>query len=196
MYFESSFLSVIHKEMEIDKNILGEEYGRVRFNLIENVHNPKYKIKNGDASFLDKGTILYAVKGYKPAFRLAAVAPAAYGGGIWIFEAEKNPRARRGSDLLDVEDKIDYIEIEGVEFRDENLIKEFENAVADSDIDQNYEEAYKNCYIITLYMKDKTIVERRYEAETGFINPGIFLPKEFNENFKDIIEKAFENKKF
>lgn len=39
--------------------------GSVRFNASENVHDGSYKVKNGDAAYLPKGTELHKIKGYR-----------------------------------------------------------------------------------------------------------------------------------
>ena len=52
--------------------------------------------KDGDAAFLDIGTRVYTVKGYLPTFRLAAYLD----GVLQLYEADTNPCARTGADLL------------------------------------------------------------------------------------------------
>ncbi|UOQ44972.1 hypothetical protein MUN89_03200 [Halobacillus salinarum] len=44
-------------------DMLGDKVGEVNFKVDENVTNPSYQTKNGDAAFLHKGTNLYQVKG-------------------------------------------------------------------------------------------------------------------------------------
>ena len=46
-----------------DKNFIGEKIGEVKFRVADNVTNPNYKIKDGDAAFLEKGTEIYTIKG-------------------------------------------------------------------------------------------------------------------------------------
>lgn len=45
-----------------DKTLIGERIGKVRFNVYDAVHNANYKFRNGDATFLAKGTELYSMK--------------------------------------------------------------------------------------------------------------------------------------
>lgn len=45
-----------------DPREIGQQIGTVNYKLSGNVTNPHYKPKDGDASHLDKGTIIYAVK--------------------------------------------------------------------------------------------------------------------------------------
>jgi hypothetical protein len=46
----------------IDTSLIGEKIGEVNFNVYENVHNPSYRFRNGDATFLEVGTEIYSVK--------------------------------------------------------------------------------------------------------------------------------------
>src|SRR5579883_1464800 len=80
------------------KNDLGPVFAIVKFKLDGNVHDPGYQTKDGDAAFLDAGSKVYTVKGYSPTFRLAAQQD----NGLALFEADTNPQARKGGDLLDI----------------------------------------------------------------------------------------------
>jgi hypothetical protein len=51
---------------------LGPDYAQVKFKVSGNVCDPSYKIKDGDAAFLDPGTQIYQVNGQSPAHELAA----------------------------------------------------------------------------------------------------------------------------
>jgi hypothetical protein len=87
---------------------LGGQVAAVRCKLAEHmVEDPAQRYLDGDAAYLDKGTALYAVKGYRPTFRLAARRD----GELVLFEAVENPRARSWGDLLDLADKVRWIGI-------------------------------------------------------------------------------------
>ncbi|MBW8350849.1 hypothetical protein K0H71_15535 [Bacillus sp. IITD106] len=45
-----------------DPELIGEKVGEIKHTLENNVKNPNYKSKDGDAAFLTKGTALYEVK--------------------------------------------------------------------------------------------------------------------------------------
>lgn len=45
----------------VDAASLGEQIGKVKFNVSQNVNNPSYRFRNGDATFLETGTIIYAI---------------------------------------------------------------------------------------------------------------------------------------
>lgn len=47
-----------------DKKYIGAKIGEVKFKVADNVTNPNYKIRNGDAAFHEKGTEIFAVTGY------------------------------------------------------------------------------------------------------------------------------------
>ena len=46
-----------------DPSLVGKEIGTVKFKVADNVTNPNYKTKDGDAAFLEKGTKIFEVKG-------------------------------------------------------------------------------------------------------------------------------------
>lgn len=82
---------------------LGTPVAVVRCKLAEHmVEGPDKQHLDGDAAYLDKGTALYAVKGYRPTFRLAARRD----DQLVLFQAAENPRAQRWADLLDPRDKV------------------------------------------------------------------------------------------
>src|SRR5262245_44550049 len=68
---------------------LGPVFATIHFKLDGNVQDPGYQSKDGDAAFLPAGTKVYAVKGYKPTFRLAAY----QNGEIQLYESDTNPHA-------------------------------------------------------------------------------------------------------
>ena len=50
---------------------------------------------------------MYTVKGYSPRFRVAAHAY----GRLYLYQAYRNPRAKQGSDLLDIDGKVRRVRI-------------------------------------------------------------------------------------
>lgn len=46
----------------VDAASLGEPIGKVKFSVSQNVNNPNYRFRNGDATFLEPGTRIYAIK--------------------------------------------------------------------------------------------------------------------------------------
>src|ERR1700674_5711988 len=51
---------------------LGPVYAKVKFKVSGNVCDPNYKLKDGDAAFLDAGTPIYQVNGQPPGLQSAA----------------------------------------------------------------------------------------------------------------------------
>ena len=66
-----------------------------------------YSYQDGDATFLNPGTPVYAVKGYSPEFRLGTLED----GRPTLYEADTNPFAKIGGDLLDIRGKVTAIDI-------------------------------------------------------------------------------------
>ena len=153
-------------------------YDTVRFRLAENMNDPYYCIKNGDAAFLEVGTPVFSIKDYSPLFRLWA-------GGI-LFEADTNPKARRGSDLLDIGGKVEYIETNMTE---RNTVKDPEHVaclvdmVLNASVNQKVPAEEKQIFVY-FHLKDGTIVNRSYWPAQGQLHRGIMLPEEFWEILK------------
>ena len=62
---------------------LGPVYAHVKFKVSGNICDPSYRLKDGDAAFLDPGTPIYEVSGYPPTERLAA----SFGGRMVLYRA-------------------------------------------------------------------------------------------------------------
>jgi hypothetical protein len=62
---------------------LGSVYATVKFKVSGNVCDTNYKLKDGDAAFLDPGTPVYQVNGHPPSEQLAA----RFNGSILLYRA-------------------------------------------------------------------------------------------------------------
>ena len=62
---------------------LGPVYANVKFKVSGNVCDPSYRLKDGDAAFLDPGTPIYQVNGHPPSEQLAA----RFNGSILLYQA-------------------------------------------------------------------------------------------------------------
>jgi hypothetical protein len=62
---------------------LGPVYAHVKFKVSGNVCDPSYRVKDGDAAFLDPGTPIYQVNGQPPGEQLAA----RFNGSIVLYRA-------------------------------------------------------------------------------------------------------------
>ena len=56
----------------LQESDLGPVYAHVKFKVSGNVCDTNYRLKDGDAAFLDAGTPIYQVKGQPPSEQLAA----------------------------------------------------------------------------------------------------------------------------
>ncbi len=56
----------------LQESDLGPVYAHVKFKVSGNVCDPNYRLKDGDAAFLDAGTPIYQVNGQPTAVELAA----------------------------------------------------------------------------------------------------------------------------
>ena len=88
------------------QDLLGPELHRVAF-MVDDHAGSNYILQDGDATLLPPGTPVHEVKGYKPEFRLAALVD----GRVKIFEADTNPLAETGEDLIDICGKVTSIDI-------------------------------------------------------------------------------------
>jgi hypothetical protein len=166
----------------IAKSDLGPVFATVTYKLNGNVHNPGYQSKDGDAAFLDAGTKVYTVKGYRSTFRLASYK----NNTLILYEADTNSHARKGTDLLDIGGKVRYIGIaseqDGVTelsaIKDPKQVNILVTLVLEAPVDQNHQAGNKQ-YFIAFHLVDGTVVTRAYWLDTGELTRGILLPKAF-----------------
>ena len=76
---------------ELRDRDLGAQVSVVRCKLADHVVEEPGGYLDGDAAYLDPGTALYAVRGYRPSFRLAARRE----GKLVLYEAAADPAALR-----------------------------------------------------------------------------------------------------
>ena len=74
--YTGSWESVMKNPEQVTTEVLGE----VKFKVSDVVTNPDYKTKDGDAAFLEKGTKLYRVEGFKSNEVIAAINKKRIGG--------------------------------------------------------------------------------------------------------------------
>ena len=166
---------------------LGEPVGEVLCRLSDNVTDPGYDAQNGDAGFLDPGTIVYAVKGYNPSFRVAArggLNPDRY----TLYEADTVPSAAVGRDLLDIEGKVRYIGInshrdgttEIARIDDPAEVRQLVEMVLSAPVEQDNDiPGYKGEVIIEFHLEDGTSVLRNFFPSGPELMRGIHVPQDF-----------------
>jgi hypothetical protein len=81
----------------------GEKIGVVSYMLDEHACSD-HMTKNGGAAYLPVGTAIYAMKGYKPSYRVISEGK--------VYEANRNPQARTLGDLWDIEGKVEKVSLE------------------------------------------------------------------------------------
>jgi hypothetical protein len=67
----------------LEESDLGPIYAHVQFKVSGNVCDPNYRLKDGDAAFLDVGAPIYQVNGQSPGEQLAA----RFKGQIVVYKA-------------------------------------------------------------------------------------------------------------
>jgi hypothetical protein len=67
----------------LQESDLGAVYAHVKFKVSGNVCDPNYRLKDGDAAFLDAGTPIYQINGQPAIEQLAA----RFDGGILVYQA-------------------------------------------------------------------------------------------------------------
>lgn len=177
---------------------LGPEYATVKNKLDGNVFDTRYRPRNGDAAFLEAGTPVYLVNGYSPRFRLAA----RRNGRTLLYEADTNPAARKGADLLDVGGKVRRIGVNDQQdgmtelgsIEDPLQVEALAGMVAQAPVNQSLQQglAYNSSgprYFIAFYLQDGTAINRAYWPDSGELSRGIILSGEFRAAIKQALQK-------
>lgn len=172
---------------------LGLVYARVKRNVVESVHTTNYQPKDGDAAFLAPGTAIYMVRGYAPTFRLAARLE----GHLVFYEADTNPDARTGADLLDIGGKVTSIGVNSAQdgvteltaITDSRQVDNLVSLVLAARVNQGQVEVKGPDYIIAFHLQDGTAVVRAYWRQTGELARGIQLPPEFGVAVQQAVSK-------
>ncbi|MDA1036052.1 MAG: hypothetical protein O3B65_04120 [Chloroflexi bacterium] len=104
-YIEASWIG---GDTELSQGLVGDVVYRVAFRTdCTQGLGMGYQDQDGDATFLNPGTPIYAVRGYASSFRLAADLY----GSMRVYEAALNPAAAVGEDLLDIRGKVASIDV-------------------------------------------------------------------------------------
>jgi hypothetical protein len=162
-----------------------EYYERTKSKLADNVDDLDYRSKNGDAAYLEEGTLIYSIKGYSPDFRLIARTETE----MRLYEADTNPHARKGADLLDIGGKVEYIginspidgETELASIREESLVSSLVEMVLDAPVDQTVRSTGGRQLFIAFYLSDGTVANRSFRPDDRLLSRGIMVPDEFSE---------------
>ena len=129
------------------------------------------------------GTPVYEVVGYSPTFRLAAFRD----DRLLVYEADSNPNATLGADLLDIEGKVTSIAInsqtdgttELATIDDPDAVTALVALVLAAPINQRNQDHDGLRYFIAFHLADGTQVAHAYWTQSGELHRGIMLPSEF-----------------
>jgi len=165
---------------------LGPVYARVRCSLREKMDPTRGEPQDGDAAYLEAGSPLYQVGGYRPTFRLAAHQD----GRLVLFEADTNPRARVGRDLLDLEGKVRRISINsrahgttelGV-ISDPTQVESLVRVLLAGPVDQRVQPAGEQpVWLLAFHLRNGTATVRAYDPAQRRVERGILVPGRFGE---------------
>ena len=165
---------------------LGSELYRVAFRI--DGYGGSFH-QDGDATYLNPGTPVYVVKDYSQEFRLATLED----GEVTLFEADTNPGARIGEDLLDIRGKVmsidvlstrNSIKVLGTKAEDEEdlvlgkieeerAVERFVELVLESPVDQGRRDHEGPRYSLYLRLADGTSVVRAFWLESGELWRGV-----------------------
>ena len=166
---------IANGERALTTDDLGPALYRVAFRRVGYVGS--YRYQDGDATYLNPGTPVYAVKGHVPEFRLATLEE----GRVTLFEADTNPLATTGEDLLDIRGKVTAIDILSEEdaktvlgtIDGERPVERFAELVLESPVDQEWWDHDGPRYFIGFRLDDGTSVVRSFWLESGELSRGI-----------------------
>ena len=163
-------------ERDLTHEDVGPELYRVAFRG-SGYAGPYYRYQDGDATHLNPGTRVYRVKGYSPKFRLATLEQ----GRVTLYEADTNPNAKTGEDLLDIRGKVTATDILNDDdemtilatIDAEPTIEHFVNTVLEAPVNQNDRDQRGPRYFLRFRLVDGTSVVRVFRPETGELSRGI-----------------------
>jgi hypothetical protein len=161
---------------------LGPQYGLVKVKLAGS-QDPNHHAQDGDAGFLEPGTAVYTLRAYAPSFRLAAHDQ----GRLTLYEADTNPKAKVGADLLDLVNKVSYIGINSAQdgrtelaaVHNQDQVDALIGMVLSAPVDQTARSNAGPQYFIDFHFDDGTETTRSYWLKSGELSRGILLPPAF-----------------
>jgi hypothetical protein len=158
----------------------------VRCSLGEKLDPTRAEPQDGDAAYLEAGSPLYQVRGYRPTFRLAA----RQDGRLVAFEADTNPGARVGRDLLDLEGKVRRISInsradgttELGTLTDPKQVAGMVRMLLAGPVDQRVHPAGEQpARLLVFHLRDGTATVRADDPGGRRVQRGILVPRRFGE---------------
>ena len=172
------FVALTSRDSPTPESELGRVVATVRHTLQGNVHDPYYRARNGDASFLPVGTRLYAVGGFGSWFRVASVAHH----HVTVFQIDR--RTGTGGQAFDFRpNRVVALEIRsGVDGSvrnrvvDPELTKDLVSFLRSARIAaRRGDNDTLTCFVDFAYAATPPI-SFGYDPKTGFLDPGFRLP--------------------
>ena len=178
--------------LKLTKDDLDKELYKVKFNVYENVHDGKYKIKNGDAAFLPINTEIYSLNGFTSDFCLAAYNSKRE---LVLYFADTIPNAKKGEDLFDIKGRVESISVnsditqkELAFITDPKLLDKMADMIFKGSIEIKPKLSSSERYYIKINLKNGIVLKFWYYMKESELTSsmGIMVPKEFGE----IVQKA------
>lgn len=165
---------------------LGMEFAMVECSMVDDRRGCAFGA-DAAAAFMPAGTRMFAVRGYRTDFRLAAVVR----GRIFLYQVWRSARAKVGADLYDIAGRVRAIDVQ----RDEPTpaapgkpvrvaSREDTDALVDMLLrgEVHAPRAHPRGeprYWLTLWLADGTTLARPYFADTSEIMGGLVVPVDF-----------------
>ena len=170
----------------LERGDLGSEFATVECSYGEDRRACAFGV-DAAAAFMPAGTRMYAVRGYRTDFRLAAVVQ----DRIFLYQAWRNARAKVGGDLYDIAGRVRSIDVRRgtptpatpgtpvpiAAARDADTLVDM---ILRGHMRRPRAYAYgEPRYWITLWLTDGTTLGRPYYTETSELMDGVVVPVEF-----------------
>lgn len=165
---------------------LGVEFATVECSFAEDRSGCPYGT-DAAAAFMPAGTRIFAVRGHSTDFRIAAV----WKGGIFLYQAWRNPRAKVGGHLYDLAGKVRALDIQQgeptaaapgrpVRVASARDVEALVGMIVGGAVRPPQAHAYgEPRYWLTFWLSDGTTLGRPYFVETRELMGGVILPDEF-----------------
>ncbi|MFM9278278.1 hypothetical protein [Paenibacillus jiagnxiensis] len=151
---------------DVNEKQLGDEVGRVGYTLNENACSDHVS-RNGDAAYIPAGTTIYAMKGYKPEFRVIA--------DNKLYQASENVNAATLGDLLDIEGRMAKVSLESG--RDGSAIGDFSGEASEQFVRQLLALPYVGWDAVYNKTRHESGVFLRVHLQDGTSLRLVFYPK-------------------
>jgi hypothetical protein len=150
--------------------------------------------RDGDAAFVPTGDPVYAVRGYKPSFRLAA----RHDGRLVLYEADSNPAAKAGADLLDIEGRVasiallspkDSLTVIG-RISDPARVAQLVRLVMAGPVGTSHPPSSGPPAFVAFELADGTVTTRAYFVDTSILSREIKVGQAFHDAIVDLMARA------